>query len=193
MIGFDAKDLAAFDVQSGRQVWKLSPEFSGDFNVPTPVRVNDQLLFVATENNGARLIELHADCESPKTSPDACDEEFSPDSHTPVAIGNRIYGVHHGLWAFDAAEGPKLTGPGTTKTRDWTSMDFSWHPAAGCWSWRIRASWFSTKTKGPPSANSTASTCGRDHRDTVRPAFVGTRCYVRIGKELKCLELGTAP
>jgi outer membrane protein assembly factor BamB len=193
VIGFDAKDLAAYDVASGRQVWKLSPEFSGDFNVPTPVRVSDQLLFVATENNGAQLIELHADCESPKTSPDGHDEEFAPDSHTPVAMGNRIYGVHHGLWAFDAAVGPKLSRAWHHKDPRLDEYGF----LAACGRRLVvltdKCELLLFEDQGTSVRELDSLDLRTETTETLSaPAFVGTRCYVRIGKELKCLELGTA-
>lgn len=191
-IGFDAKDLAAFEITSGRQIWKLAPEFSGDFNVPTPVRVSDKLLFVATENNGAQLIELHADCESPKTSPEARDEDFAPDSHTPVAVGNRIYGVHHGLWAFDAAEGPKLSR--AWKHKDPRLDEYGFLVASGrrllVLTYRCELILF--EDQGTTVRELDSLDLKTETTETLSaPAFVGTRCYIRIGKELKCLDLAT--
>ena len=72
----------------------------------TPLAVADQL-FVATENNGARLYRFD---QQGRILPEPVGqyEEFAPDMHTPVAVGHLIFGVHQQLVCLDAARQLKL-------------------------------------------------------------------------------------
>jgi outer membrane protein assembly factor BamB len=190
-IGFDDKILGAWDLKTGQSEWTLTPEFSGDFNVPTPVIVGDQL-FVATENNGAWLYEFN-ERNSPRLvmKPTGHHADFTPDAHTPVAIGNRLYGVHHGLHCFEAASGPILKQ--VWHHPDRRLSDYAFLAAAGK---RMLVLTHSCKLILWEDTGDAVRELGTldlkpDSTETLSaPAFVGTRCYVRIGKELLCLELG---
>ena len=189
-IGFTAKQLGAWDIADGTPVWLIAPDLDGDFNVPTPVLWGNHV-FVATENNGAQLISLTSDGSPiPGTTP-SHNEDFNPDSHTPVASGNRLYGVYRGLHSFAATNDGQLQ-------QVWTHPDprlneYAFIAAAGQ---RILT-----------LTHSCELVIWEDAGDSVRelshlklkegntqtlsaPAFVGTRCFVRIGPELICLELG---
>ena len=191
-IGFDAHNLGAWNISTGEKVWSITPEFTGDFNVPTPVLVGE-FLFVATENNGARLYQF-----SENGSPSAMEdkghhEDFSPDAHTPVAIGHRLYGVHHGLHCFEATPEEELKP--VWEHPDPRLHEYAFLAAAGKRLLVLTHAcelilWEDT---GDAVRELGSLDLKSDSTETLAaPAFVGTRCYVRLGKELLCLELGEA-
>ena len=189
-VGFDSKNLGAWDIATGKPVWSIAPESTGDFNVPTPI-IMGSLLFVATENNGARLYQLTEE-DSPKASlENGTVEDFAPDSHTPVAIGNRIYGVHHGLHCFEAGSGPSLKS--VWEHSDRRLNDYASIVAVGQ---RLLVLTHACELILWEDAGESVRELGHldlktDGSETLSaPAFVGTRCFVRIGKELMCIELG---
>src|SRR5207302_1673345 len=57
VIGHDAVSLGGWEPATGKRLWTLLPEKPNDFNVPTPIALDDKLL-VSTENNGTRLYEF---------------------------------------------------------------------------------------------------------------------------------------
>jgi len=88
VVGFDATSLGGWDVATGERLWTLDPKVAGDFNVPTPLVV-DEGVVVSTENNGTRLVDgagLRRDAYA----------GLAPDMHTPVACGDRIVGIVKG-------------------------------------------------------------------------------------------------
>ena len=67
--------------ETGQRLWRLVPEFDGDFNVATPIVVGDKLL-LCTENNGTRLYGLRrAGMHQPE--PVATNEDLSPTPAPP--------------------------------------------------------------------------------------------------------------
>ena len=92
-----------WDIASGKQLWRLAPTRPNDFNVTTPI-VFGEMLVVATENNGTRLYRFDKDgIIVPR--PVAVNDELAPDTHTPVALGTRLFGVWRGLHCLDLANG----------------------------------------------------------------------------------------
>ena len=100
LVGYDQHSLGGWETKTGRRLWTLFPPEKGDFNVPTPVLLNDSLL-VATENNGARRYSFET---NGKIVPDhtVSNPDLVPDSHTPVVIGDYIVGISEGLYVLDA-------------------------------------------------------------------------------------------
>ena len=60
IVGYDSKSLGGWNPKSGKRIWSVRPPIDGDFNVPTPLFHNGQLL-VATENNGTRSYRFRND------------------------------------------------------------------------------------------------------------------------------------
>src|SRR5207253_2778936 len=87
VVGHDRDSLCGWDPGTGKRLWRLLPERAGDFNVPTPVPVGDQLL-VTTENNGTRLYAFADGKIVPK--PVAVNRKLAPDTHTPVVTAGRV-------------------------------------------------------------------------------------------------------
>ncbi len=105
IIGYDAISLGGWDTQTGRRLWRLVPQFDGDFNVPTPIALGGRLL-VATENNGARLYGFDSQgCIRPKSL--AHNEDAVPDTSTPVVLDNLVFVNCGRLSCLDLDDGLK--------------------------------------------------------------------------------------
>lgn len=113
IIGHDRKSLGGWNAATGERIWKLVPPNEGDFNVPTPLMVNDHL-FIATENNFARL---YAFDEIGKIIPKpvAVNENLAPDMSSAVFAAGKIWSVWGDLYRLN---------PVTLK-EDWTADDES--------------------------------------------------------------------
>ncbi|GAB6167154.1 hypothetical protein JCM19992_31540 [Thermostilla marina] len=98
IVGHDAVSLCGWDPDDGRRLWRIVPEFEGDFNVPTPIAVGDDL-WVTTENNGTRRFRWSANQPEPilKTHADA----LAPDISTPVIVGDFLLGCDGKLVCLD--------------------------------------------------------------------------------------------
>ena len=105
LVGYDATSLGGWDPDTGKRLWTLHPPEKGDYNVPTPIAVDGKLL-VTTENNGPRLYAFDARGHIvPK--PVAANEDLSPDTATPVVVGDLVYGSDETLLCLDLRSGLK--------------------------------------------------------------------------------------
>lgn len=99
IVGHDVKSLNGWDVETGRRLWSVQPQYEGDFNVPTPLVVDGKLL-VVTENNGARLFDFQNDgMINPK--PVMENPKLKPDMSSPVVVGQRVFCVNKFLYCLD--------------------------------------------------------------------------------------------
>lgn len=105
VVGHDDKSLGGWDVKTGKRLWSLSPEFEGDFNVPTPIDLGGKLL-ITSEGNGTRLYQFQKD-GTIDPEPVAKNKRLSPDMSTPVVVGDRLFCVHRTLVGLDLKEGLK--------------------------------------------------------------------------------------
>jgi outer membrane protein assembly factor BamB len=190
LVGYDADSLGGWDAARGTRLWKIMPVLGGDFNVPTPIRLDEKRLFVCTENNGARIYEFD-DGGLPAQTPIATCDQLNPDSHTPVASGGRIYGLAGGLRCLDAAGGLREI---------WVVEDAA---LAGYASLIVCGRRLLAYT---PSSELVLLEDGGDSGHVLsrlildrsaegvlsHPAMVGTRLFVRVGKRIVCLELADA-
>jgi outer membrane protein assembly factor BamB len=116
VVGFDETTLGGWDAETGRRLWTVTPAQEKDFNVPTPI-VWDGRLIVSTENNGTRLYGFRpGGVIDPK--PQAVDLELGPDTHTPVRIGSRLFGVQKGLHCLDLSSGLRRLWRGNDEALD---------------------------------------------------------------------------
>ncbi len=97
LIGYDKTSLGGWDIQ-GNRIWTVTPEIEGDFNVPTPIFVEPRL-FVATENNGARLFEFDSLGKINRDPLYHCNE-LMPDTHSPAVVGDFICGISNGFYCL---------------------------------------------------------------------------------------------
>lgn len=100
-IGYDNQSLGAWNATDGRRFWEIQPEIDGDFNVPSPVVLEDKI-FVVTENNGARLYQLPSPDDSrgvPRLI--AASDLLMHDSNSPVRVGRWVAGIDGSLVVLD--------------------------------------------------------------------------------------------
>jgi hypothetical protein len=103
VVGYDAVSAGGWDPATGRRLWKLVPEHDADFNVATPIVVDDKLL-LSTENNGTRLHAFDRQgCIIP--TPVAVNEDLDPDTSTPVTCAGLVLGSSRNLHCLDLARG----------------------------------------------------------------------------------------
>jgi outer membrane protein assembly factor BamB len=100
VITYDDESLGGWNLTTGERLWTLTPRVKGDFNVPTPIVWNEQLV-VATENNGARNYRFN-DREIIDAEPVAQNDSLVPDCETPVLVANRLFGIAGELFCLDA-------------------------------------------------------------------------------------------
>ena len=104
IIGYDSASLGGWDPVTGKRLWTHVPRGASDFNVATPVVIGNRVL-LATENNGTRLVSFDGKGHASAT-PAASNEDFAPDTCTPVVVGNRAYGAAYGeLYCLDVEDG----------------------------------------------------------------------------------------
>lgn len=103
IIGHDAVSFGGWDVRTGERIWTLNPAVPGDFNVPTPVVVNDAVL-IATENNGTRLHEFSDDGRI-RDKPLASYSRLRPDMSTCVVVHDHAFCVNKFLYCLSLKNG----------------------------------------------------------------------------------------
>lgn len=107
IIGYQSESLSGWDIESGQLLWSVRPEFDGDYNVPSPVAVDERHLLVATENNATRLYEFDGK-GTISAEPIAVNEDVTPDTVTPVAVNGFAYCTSGDeLFRLDLADGLK--------------------------------------------------------------------------------------
>jgi len=186
LVGYEKTSLCGYDPSTGEKLWKLVPKRPNDFNVPTPVAVAGKLL-VTTENNGTRLYDFDAEGRIVPT-PRATNDDLAPDTHTPVALGNRVFGVWAGLHCLDAAEELKTIW----STQDPAYDDYAVILAAG--DRVLVVSKFGELLLVDAKANdyrlvSKLAVFQNDSGVYAHPALLGTRLFLRGSDEVLCLEL----
>lgn len=186
IIAYDRLSLGGWDAESGERLWTVIPRHKGDFNVPTPIVVDGGLL-VSTENNGTRQYAFQSDgLLAP--APVAEVEELAPDSHTPVVTAGRLFGVWNGLYCLDLS----------SKLRPlWTAdrPDFNEYAALIASDRRLLCLTLKSELLLIDAEADDYVELARwplrvDRGETLsHPAVAGRRLYVRLGRELCCLEL----
>lgn len=193
VIGYDAKTLGGWDLKTGKRLWSVTPPVAGDFNVPTPILVpsekGEPRLFVTTENNGSRLYAFRAD-GALNPEPVSTFNRLAPDTHTPVILGDRVYGIHNGLYCLKLDDG--LTPAWRLRERAFVNYG-SLIGSAG--SKRLLATTLDCQLILLEDKGDSAAELGRlvlrdDGTEMLsHPALAGTRLYVRLGETIACLDL----
>lgn len=102
LIAYDRTSLGGWDAATGVRLWTLTPPIEGDFNVPSPLLLGDQLL-LTSENNGARLHRFDPQGR-PIDDPAAFYRRLSPDMSSPIVVGDRIFCVCDRLFCLSASD-----------------------------------------------------------------------------------------
>jgi outer membrane protein assembly factor BamB len=103
IVGHDAETIGGWDVESGHRLWTLRPESPGDFNVPTPL-IHEGDLVVVTENNATRRYEFDADGKI-RPEPVAVNDRLRSDMSTPVVVGDYLFCVKDFLFCLNLHDG----------------------------------------------------------------------------------------
>jgi hypothetical protein len=182
--------LCGWNPATGDKLWELAPDVDGDFNVPTPIVIDGKLL-VCTENNGSRLFAFD-DSGRIIAKPQAANSELAPQTSTPVAVGSRIFCVSQKLYCLHAERGLRTLWIG----EDAALGDFAPLVAAdkrllavgrGGELLLVDAAADELRILSRWQLASSPAERGVEH--LTFPAIVGSRLYVRLEREVICLEL----
>lgn len=186
LVGYDAEGLGGWDPQTGQRLWEVRPERSGDFNVVTPL-VKGSTLVVCSENNGTRVLGYSSDGLLEAT-PLARNFDLAPDMHSPVVVGERILGVSGALFCL-----------GSDLRTIWTSDDAAYSRYASA-----IASDDRVLLVTQDGLLILIDALADEYRELARlslgmqvdvyshPAIVERRLYLRLGREIRCLDLDDA-
>lgn len=188
IVGHDARTLGGWNPKNGKRLWTLKPPNKNDFNVPTPIAVDGQLL-VCTENNGARLYRFR-DGGAIDPKPVAENRRLHPDTSTPVVVGSRVFCVHTLLWCLDLKAGLQEV---------WKKRDdaLSKHGAIIASDKRLLVVGDGELLLIDPAADkpkilSRATAFDEKLRPYSYPALVGSKLFIRGESSLKCLDLSAS-
>jgi outer membrane protein assembly factor BamB len=188
LVGYDQRSLGGWDLTTGKRLWQLVPANEGDFNVPTPIAVDDGLL-LATENNGTRLYRFDS-AGRIISAPAAEFADLSPSTVSPVVTCGRIFGAQPGLSCLDLKNGLKQV---------WHREDDALGDHVSLFADDERVL---VVTLGGELILLDAKA---DHCEILsrlrlfegevevysHPALMGTRLYARGGSTVMCVDLGT--
>lgn len=187
LVGYDQVSLGGWDVASGKRLWTLVPENQNDFNVPTPIAWEGKLV-LCTENNGTRL---HAFDDQGRilARPLARYGGLAPDMHTPVALGNRLFGVQGQLHCLNLADNLKPL---------WIADDegFFEYSTIIAGDGKLLITTQNGQLLLVDAKADSFQLLGRltlfpdENGIYAHPALVGTKLYLRSSTHAVCLELG---
>lgn len=100
IVAYDRSSLGGWSLDSGKKLWSIKPPAANDFNVPTPLILEDALV-VVTENNGLRKYDIDPATGFPNVQPSAQATALKPDAHTPVVCGRQVIAAERELMAFN--------------------------------------------------------------------------------------------
>ena len=189
VIGYDATSLVGLEPKTGEKLWRYVPARPRDFNVPTPMLWRDKLV-LTSENNGTRLFAFDADGRL-INKPLAENDELAPDTHSPVVVGDRLFGVWDALYCLDLNKGLKTIWTGENKMfHQYTSLIASEDRllAIGIHGDVLLIDATADKFQ----TISTGSVVEDESGLFSHPAIVGDRMYVRTSTDLRCISLKTA-
>lgn len=186
LVGYEKAAIVGIDIATGERLWRLVPPRANDFNVPTPIATDGRLL-VATENNGLRLYEFDANGKI-KPEPAAVNADLAPDTHTPIVLGDRVFGVWLGMQCVDLKNGLRTI---------WLEEEEAFDDYAVLVGHADRVLAISKygelilidATADGFKPNSRRLVFEDDPGVFSHPAFVGTRMYLRGSGEIVCIEL----
>jgi outer membrane protein assembly factor BamB len=184
IVGHDSKTLGGWDSLTGQRLWTISPPYGGEFNVPTPVTWNDQLI-VSAEQNGTRAYRFDK-TGRPDQKPISQNVKLTPDMSSAVVVGHRLYCVNSLLYCLDLEDGLKEL---------WRIRDPALSEYASLIASEDRllvtgdGELLLLKTDGDSKVFSRQRVFDTNDRILSHPALVGNRLYIRGETRLRCIEL----
>lgn len=188
IVGYEKEKLVGVAVADGQRLWTLKPPQSGDFNVPTPIVTPDGKLVVSTENNGTRLYGFD-DQGRIQVKPLATNEDLAPDTHSPILVGDRLFGVWLGMNCIQLKDGL------TTVWREEEEAFEDYAVVMGAKDRVLVVSKFGelilldAKSDRFEPLSRVAGLFDGDSGVYSHPAMIGTRLFLRGSEEVICLEL----
>lgn len=186
VIGHDRKSLGGWNAKTGERLWKVVPPNDGDFNVPTPLVIGDQLL-VVTENNGSRLFSFQQGGVI-NSKPVAVNQDLAPDMSSPVLVGGKVWCVWGDLFRLDSK----------SLKEDYTASDAAFADYAAIIGGKDRILVIGAggrlvlgdaKTEKWKKLGSLSPFGKGEFEYYSHPALVGDRLYMRGKASILCLDL----
>jgi outer membrane protein assembly factor BamB len=193
IVGHTQFKLHGWDPATGRELWSLKPRADGDFNVPTPIVVDGKLL-VCTENNAARL---YAFDEAGRIVPEpvAVNATLKPQVSTPIVVGERIYCLDDRLLALDPCNGLRtaanLDDQSFTEYGPLIATDDRLL-AQGRGGEFVLVAIDGAEPRIVSRLALAENAADRAAELLTFPALVGTRLFVRLEREIVCVDLAEA-
>jgi outer membrane protein assembly factor BamB len=186
VVGHDLDSFGGWDLATGKRLWEVVPPRRGDFNVPTPIQVGEQLL-VTSENNGTRLYRFKAGGVIDPV-PIAHNNQLAPDTHSPVVVGARVFGIHQRMHCLDLKNDLKPI---------WTSDDdvFARYASILATDERVLVVTLEGEVLLLDARADKMRELGRwrlfgdEQAGYAHPALVGSRLYLRGNASIICIEL----
>ena len=186
VIGYDQRSLGGWNPHTGKRLWQSVPPVEGDFNVPTPIAVNGELL-VSTENNGTRLYTFDSSGEI-IGKPKAEFTGLTPDTTTPVVTNGRVFGMsREKLYCLDAADLQPIWKIEEEGLGDHASFFADAHRVLVV-TMRGELILLDAAANESPIV-SRMNLFTEDAEVYAHPAFVGTRLYARGSDSVVCVDL----
>lgn len=184
IVGHDHTTLGGWRVADGKRIWSIKPEADGDFNVPTPL-VYQQNLIVCTGANSTRMFDFSGKGVA-NNALVAQNRQLRPDMTTPVVVGDKLFCVREFLYCLDLSDGLREA---------WRIRDKALSDYASLFISEDRLMVVADGELLLLPADGTKQILSRmrifDLRQPIysHPALVGNRLYVRGKAELLCIEL----
>ncbi len=191
VIGYDSCSLGGWDLTTGQRIWSVLPPVEGDYNVPTPVAIDDQRILVISESNGTRIYEFDEHGVL-RQDPAAVNPDVANDTVTPVFVAGKVYCTSKGsLFQLDVEQGLR---------KCWAMADdaFSEHVCllADAQGRRLLVTSFSGELLlfdiggEEPRLIGRRSAYSDEEGEEIysHPSLVGNRLYLRGLRSLRCLQ-----
>lgn len=183
LIGYDARQICGWSLE-GKELWALTPEVDGDFNVPTPMMIGESL-FLTTENNGSRLYAFD-DSGKIVPEPHAVFEDLAPDTHTPVVVGDLICGVCNSLYCLKKDDLSLVSNLEADEFLVYSSIISDGKDRAIVTTLESYLILLSITEEGATEIGKLKLS---DRESMAHPAWVSGRLVLRIGPKLVCLDI----
>ncbi len=186
IVGYDQRRICGWSLE-GKELWAVTPEMDGDFNVPTPMMVGEYL-FLTTENNGSRLYAFD-EWATIIPEPHAVFEDMAPDTHSPVVVGDLICGVYDGVFCLNKTDLSLVSKMEGDEFSVYSSIISDGESRVLITT--LEANLFLAAVQGGKLEIVDRLKLS-DQEVMAHPALVNGRLVLRIGKNLVCLDLNNA-
>lgn len=185
LIGVDERGYFARRTSDGSAVWKFEPPNSGDFGVPSPVLTRDGLVF-ASENNGLTMVDSTEDSFTRGAT--SVFEDLTPDTHTPVSVGDLLLVAFDGLHALETTS--EMKPRWTLATSDITGHASIIASADRALVTTSRGVLLLFDLNAPDGRLIDRRQLAENHVTVLStPAITDKRLLLRVGAELRCYRL----